>query len=199
MAKVLIVEDDQGLQEIYKARLEAEGYDIATATDGEQALAVAVQEKPDVIMLDVMMPKISGFDVLDMLRTTPETKAVKVVLLTALGTEEDRQKGESLGANKYLVKSQITLEDVVAAVSEQMGGSASSDTVGTTAPAEPQEVRDDSAQVSMPVADEASAIPAPVDNTPPATDDTQTMPVADTPAATAAPTQDEQQPPQATT
>jgi DNA-binding response OmpR family regulator len=73
MAKILLVEDDTNLQEIYSARFMAEAYDVITASDGEEALATAVREKPDLIVLDVMMPKISGFDVLDILRSTPET------------------------------------------------------------------------------------------------------------------------------
>ena len=118
MAKLLLVEDDNNLREIYAARLEAEGYEIATAADGESALATAVKERPDLIILDVMMPKISGFDVLDILRSTPETKDAKIVMMTALSQESDRARGEQLGANKYLVKSQVTLEDVVETVKE---------------------------------------------------------------------------------
>lgn len=109
----MLVEDDNNLREIYGARLMAEGFDIVSAADGEEALSMAVKEKPDLIIADVMMPKISGFDVLDILRTTPETKDAKVIMMTALSQEEDRQRGESLGADKYLVKSQVTLEDVV--------------------------------------------------------------------------------------
>lgn len=123
MAKLLLVEDDLNLQEIYGARLEAEGYEVAVASDGESALATAVKEKPDVVVLDIMMPKISGFDVLDILRQTPEVKETKVILLTALSQESDKQRGKELGANKYLVKSQITLEDVVNAVKEVLGES----------------------------------------------------------------------------
>lgn len=118
MAKILLVEDDSNLREIYGARLEAEGYEVVTANDGEEGLAVAVKERPHLIIADIMMPKISGFDMLDILRTTPETKDVKVIVMTALSQEEDRQRGESLGADKYFVKSQVVLEDLVAAVKE---------------------------------------------------------------------------------
>ncbi len=121
MAKILLVEDDINLRDIYSARFGAEGYDIITASDGEEALAVAVKERPDLIVLDVMMPKISGFDVLDILRSTPETKETKVIMMTALSQESDRQRGETLGANKYLIKSQVTLEDVVNNVKEVLG------------------------------------------------------------------------------
>jgi DNA-binding response OmpR family regulator len=118
MAKILLVEDDINLREIYAARLQAEGYTVVVASDGEEALANSVKEKPDLVLLDVMMPKISGFDVLDIIRSTPETKKMKVVMLTALSQDIDRKRGEELGVDKYLVKSQITLEDVVSAVKE---------------------------------------------------------------------------------
>ena len=79
MSKIMLVEDDNNLREIYEARLMAEGYEIVTARDGEEALAIAVKERPDLIISDVMMPKISGFDMLDILRSTPETDRKSVV------------------------------------------------------------------------------------------------------------------------
>lgn len=113
MAKILLVEDDMALRDIYSARFMAEDYEVVTASDGEMALTVAVKEKPDLIILDVMMPKISGFDVLDILRATPETKDTKIIMMTALSQPADVEKGKSLGASEYLVKSQVTLTDVV--------------------------------------------------------------------------------------
>src|SRR6478672_2255255 len=121
MAKILLVEDDVNLREIYSARFTAEEYQVITASDGEEALATAVRERPDLIILDVMMPKISGFDVLDILRSTPETKYTKIIMMTALSQDEDKRRGESLGVNKYLIKSQVTLEDVVTTVKEILG------------------------------------------------------------------------------
>lgn len=122
MPKILLVEDDKSLREIYSIRLVAEGYDVSSAGDGEEALALAVQQKPDLILSDVMMPKISGFDMLDILRSTPETKDVKVIMMTALSSEDQRQRGENLGADKYLVKSQVGIEDVINAVKEALNG-----------------------------------------------------------------------------
>lgn len=113
MTKVLLVEDDVALRDIYSARFTAESYDVVTASDGEMALTQAVKEKPDLIILDVMMPKISGFDVLDILRATPETKDTKVIMMTALSQNSDVEKGKSLGADEYLVKSEVTLTDVI--------------------------------------------------------------------------------------
>lgn len=116
MAKILLVEDDVSLRDVYSARLQAEGYVIVVAANGEEALAMAVKEKPDLVLLDVMMPRISGFDVLDILRSTPETARVKVIMMTALSSPEDRDRGQKLGVDRYLVKSQVTLEEVVATI-----------------------------------------------------------------------------------
>ncbi|MDB5178876.1 MAG: hypothetical protein JWN01_819 [Patescibacteria group bacterium] len=137
MAKILLVEDDVNLREIYSARFAAEAYQVITASDGEEALATAVRERPDLIVLDVMMPKISGFDVLDILRSTPETKDTKVIMMTALSQDTDRQRGESLGANKYLIKSQVTLEDVVNSVKESLGAAPATPPTVAPAPAAP--------------------------------------------------------------
>jgi CheY-like chemotaxis protein len=116
MTKILLVEDDKSLREIYGVRLLAEGYDIVSAGDGEEALAMAIKERPQLIVSDVMMPKISGFDMLDILRSTSETKDIKVIMMTALSSEDQRARGEALGADRYLVKSQVGIEDVVRTV-----------------------------------------------------------------------------------
>ena len=136
----MLVEDDNSLREIYQARLLAEGYDIVTAKDGEEALALVGQEKPDLIILDVMMPKISGFDTLDIIRSTPATKDIKVVMMTALSQAEDKARAEKLGANKYLVKSQVTLEDIVKTVKEILGAQTATANATTDTPADPPAV-----------------------------------------------------------
>ena len=119
--KILLVEDDKSLREIYGVRLLAEGYDIVSAGDGEEALAMAIKERPQLIISDVMMPKISGFDMLDILRSTTETRGIKVIILTALSSQDQRMRGEALGADRYLVKSQVGIEDVVRAVHDVLG------------------------------------------------------------------------------
>ena len=124
MTKVMVVEDDAALREIYSIRIAAEGYEMVTAGDGEEALAVAVREKPDLILSDVMMPKISGFDMLDILRATPETANIKVIMMTALSADDQRERGERLGCDRYLVKSQVGIEDVVNAIHEVLGDKA---------------------------------------------------------------------------
>jgi len=121
MTKILLVEDDKSLREIYGVRLQAEGYEIVSAGDGEEALALAIKERPGLIVSDVMMPKISGFDMLDILRSTSETKDIKVIMMTALSSEDQRARGESLGADRYLVKSQVGIEDVVRTVHDVLG------------------------------------------------------------------------------
>lgn len=121
MTKILLVEDDKSLREIYGVRLLAEGYDIVSAGDGEEALAMAIKDRPDLIVSDVMMPKISGFDMLDILRSTTETRDIKVIMMTALSSDDQRKRGEQLGADRYLVKSQVGIEDVVRTVHEVLG------------------------------------------------------------------------------
>ena len=136
MTKVMVVEDDAALREIYSIRITAEGYDVVSAGDGEEALAMAVREKPDLILSDVMMPKISGFDMLDIIRATPETAKIKVVMMTALSADDQRARGESLGADRYLVKSQVGIEDVIAVIHEVLGDKpAAAPAPATAAPA----------------------------------------------------------------
>ncbi len=118
--KVLLVEDDDALASVYETRLQAEGFDLRRVPNGEDALAAALEYKPDLILLDVMMPKVSGFDVLDILRNTPETANVKVIMLTALSQDTDRERAESLGVDDYLVKSQVVISDVVDKIREHL-------------------------------------------------------------------------------
>ena len=150
MSKIMVVEDDTSLREIYSIRITAEGYEVVTAGDGEEALAVAVREKPDLILSDVMMPKISGFDMLDILRSTPETANIKVIMMTALSAEDQRQRGERLGANRYLVKSQVGIEDVINAIHEVMNDKTPA-APASTAPS-PTPVRPTFARADMPPA-----------------------------------------------
>ena len=119
--KILLVEDDAALSGVYKSRLEMEGFEVHEVNNGEKALSVALEFKPDLILLDAMMPKISGFDVLDILRNTPETANIRVIMLTALSQPKDKERAESLGADDYLVKSQVVIGDVVERVKYHLG------------------------------------------------------------------------------
>ena len=112
-AKILLVEDDDALAGVYETRLQAEGFSTKRVPNGEDALAAAIAYKPDLILLDVMMPKVSGFDVLDILRNTPETANLKIIMLTALSQESDQERAKSLGVDDYLIKSQVVIADVI--------------------------------------------------------------------------------------
>lgn len=111
--KILIVEDDKSLREMYQLRLSINGYDVLEAGDGEEGLNLAIKEKPNLILLDVMMPKMSGMDVLDILKSTPETKDIPIIVLTALMEESVKAKGLVYGADDFLVKAQTMPGQVV--------------------------------------------------------------------------------------
>ncbi|OGL29548.1 hypothetical protein A3D14_03010 [Candidatus Saccharibacteria bacterium RIFCSPHIGHO2_02_FULL_47_12] len=119
--KILLVEDDDSLASVYTTRLQAEGFNTKRVPNGEDALATAMQYRPDLILLDVMMPKVSGFDVLDIIRNTPEIGGVKVIMLTALSQDADRKRAEALGVDDYLVKSQVVIADVVDKIRQHLG------------------------------------------------------------------------------
>ena len=161
MSKIMVVEDDASLREIYGIRITAEGYDVVSAGDGEEALAMAVREKPDLILSDVMMPKISGFDMLDILRSTPETANIKVVMMTALSAEDQRQRGERLGADRYLVKSQVGIEDVVNTIHEVLGDRATPTPAAAPDPAAVPAAQPELNAAAAP-APEATVTPSPV-------------------------------------
>ncbi len=186
MPKVMLVEDDNNLREIYEARLVAEGYVIVAAHDGEEALALAVKERPDLIIADVMMPKISGFDMLDILRSTPETKNTKVIMMTALGQAEDRARADKLGADRYLIKSQVTLEDVIKVAHEVLNDS------GPVASAAPTDGTVPAASVPVvaapPVVDTPTAVSTPTTGPAPTIADDTPVPVVTPPTEPSAPT-----------
>ena len=167
MTKILLVEDDRSLREIYGVRLLAEGYDIVSAGDGEEALAMAIKERPDLIVSDVMMPKISGFDMLDILRSTTETRDIRVIMMTALSSADQRARGEQLGADRYLVKSQVGIEDVVRAVHEVLGDNgASAPASPAETPATPQQAAPSAPEAPTP-AETPAPTPAPVETSMP--------------------------------
>ena len=180
--KVMVVEDDAALREIYSIRITAEGYEVVSAGDGEEALAMAVREKPNLILSDVMMPKISGFDMLDILRSTPETAGIKVVMMTALSSEDQRQRGERLGADRYLVKSQVGIEDVINTIHEVLGDKQVAAPAPAAAPAAPAPAPQPAPVAPAPA---PAAAPAPAPQPAPAAPAAAPAPVA--PVAPAAP------------
>jgi len=116
--KILIVEDDAMISGMYKTKLTQDGYEVLIAADGFNALQTAKQEKPQLIMLDVILPQLDGFSVLTELKADLDTKNIPVIMLTNLGTDEDRKKGEQLGAIDYLVKASFTPAEVSKKVGE---------------------------------------------------------------------------------
>lgn len=107
---VLVVEDEPAQREVLSYNLEAEGFRVARAEDGEQALLVAQEEAPDIILLDWMLPNVSGIEVCRRLKTRPETRAVPVIMLSARAEEVDKVRGLETGADDYVVKPYSVIE-----------------------------------------------------------------------------------------
>lgn len=110
---VLLMEDDPLLHKMYQTKLVSEGYDVLVAQDGEEGLTLALSKKPQCIVLDVMVPKKSGLEVLEALSKDETGKTIPVIMLTNLSREEERQKALSLGAKAYLIKAETTPKQVV--------------------------------------------------------------------------------------
>ena len=119
-ALVILIEDEEMLSNMYETKFVKEGYQIKKALDGETGLKLSQEEKPDLILLDIIMPKLDGFSVLRKLKEDPKTKDIPVVLLTNLGQDEDVKKGTKLGAVGYLVKANLTPTQVVDKVREYL-------------------------------------------------------------------------------
>lgn len=123
MANILLVDDDPLLVRMYQTKFKSEGHNVKTASDGEQAITKASEEKPDLILLDVMMPKMNGLDVLKKLKGNTGTKSIPVVMLTNVSSSEaDEAAGLELGAVAYLVKANYTPKEVVQKVKEILSG-----------------------------------------------------------------------------
>ncbi len=118
--KILVVEDDSMISSMYKTKFEADGFTVLTASDGAEGLESAKKEKPDIIMLDVILPRLDGFSVLEEIKKDKTTKNIPVIMLTNLGTEEDKAKGEKLGALDYLVKASLTPGQVSAKIKQAL-------------------------------------------------------------------------------
>lgn len=118
--RILLVEDDDALAKAYTSRLVAEGFEIKRVSNGEEGLSAALEFKPDLIILDAMMPKVSGFDVLDILRNTPETTNIRIIMLSALSQDSDQKRAKDLGVDDYLIKSQVMMSDVVARIKSNL-------------------------------------------------------------------------------
>ena len=116
MAKILLVEDDAILVEMYQAKFELEGHEVRVATNGEECLTVLKEFRPELILLDILMPKLNGFHVLKEIKKQPEMRTIPVILLTNLGQAEvdmNQELAKALGVNDYLIKSHHTPDEVV--------------------------------------------------------------------------------------
>jgi len=117
-SKVLIVEDDSFLLGMYSTKFKKEDFQVLIAEDGEKGLRLAGKEKPSIILLDIILPKVDGFEVLEKLKSQKETKDIPVLLLTNLNQQDDSKKGLSLGAEDYLIKAHFMPSEVVNKVKE---------------------------------------------------------------------------------
>ncbi len=112
-AMVLLIEDDPLLTKMYKAKFTTEGFNVLVAQDGEEGLKMALENNPDIILLDIMMPKLSGLDLLSKLREDPKGKDVPVIILTNLTQQKEAQRALDLGAKEFMVKANLTPGQVV--------------------------------------------------------------------------------------
>lgn len=121
MKKILFIEDESALQKTFAEILTQEGYEIISALDGEVGLQMAKSQKPDLILLDLVLPRLHGFEVLKELKTSPETRDIPIIVLTNLEGIGDIDKAIELGATTYLIKAQYTLEEVVEKIKKVLG------------------------------------------------------------------------------
>ena len=111
--KVMIIEDDRFLSSLIRARLEKDGFGVLQAFDGEEALGILKQEKPNLIILDLIMPRVTGFEVLEAISISPDLNKTPVVILSNLAQDSDVAKAKSLGAMEYFVKVRVSIDDVI--------------------------------------------------------------------------------------
>jgi two-component system, OmpR family, alkaline phosphatase synthesis response regulator PhoP len=111
--KICIVEDDDNIREIYSMKLKGGGYDVSSATNGAEGLDLIRQIKPDLILLDLIMPVKDGFETLKELKADPELKGIKIIILSNLSQEEDKQKVIEMGAVDYMVKANVSFREIL--------------------------------------------------------------------------------------
>jgi DNA-binding response OmpR family regulator len=120
--KIVLIEDEEILSKVLSLELQEAGFDVTLAEDGEAGLAAVKKVIPSLVLLDLVLPKKHGFEVLSELKKSPKTKKIPVIILSALGSVEDMKKGLGLGAKAYLVKSQHGVGEIVSKVKEYLGG-----------------------------------------------------------------------------
>lgn len=114
--KILLIEDDPFLVDIYKTKLNEAGYEVVTAFDGDEAMRKVKEEKPDVVLLDIVLPNVDGWEILRKIKKDDELKGLEVIILSNLGQKEEVEKGMKLGASKYIIKAHHTPSEVAAEV-----------------------------------------------------------------------------------
>lgn len=124
MSKVLLIEDEPLTIKIYRTHLQSEGHEVLIADNGEEGLKLAVGEQPDLIVLDIMMPKIDGFSLLKEIKTNPKTQKIPVLIYSNLSSPQDITKAKELGATDYLIKAKVTPTQVVKKIKESLPRSA---------------------------------------------------------------------------
>ncbi len=116
MIKILVAEDDIFVSKVYKLKLEKKGFEVLLLPNGTEVLAKALEFKPNLILLDILMPEKDGFEVLKELKSNPATASIPVLILSALQMDKDIQKGKELGASDYLTKTNVTMDQVINAI-----------------------------------------------------------------------------------
>lgn len=119
--RVVVAEDDNAIASAYKLGLGYHGFDIELATDGKEAISAIKRKPPDILLLDIIMPNMDGFEVLEKLRATKEHKDLPVIVLTNLGQPADAQRAARLGARAYLIKANLSLKDLVQHIHDALG------------------------------------------------------------------------------
>ena len=122
MSKIAIIEDDQAISQMYRFKFEAEGYTVETAGNGKLGLELAEKMKPDIILLDLMMPEMNGDEALEKIRATPWGKDIKVIILTNMGEQEIPPKVKELGVSGVILKADMTPRQVADVVKQKLGG-----------------------------------------------------------------------------
>lgn len=119
---ILVVEDDKAIAEVYEMKLQFEGFNVIIANNGLEALSTIKETVPDLILLDIIMPKMNGFDFLSQLKKDPANQNIKVIIMSNLGQDIDRKRGEELGAVEYIVKSDSNIDEILEKITKHLGG-----------------------------------------------------------------------------
>lgn len=152
--KIVLIEDDEILSKVVYEELVNAGFDVKRAFDGEEGLKAVKSEKPNLVLLDIILPKKNGFEVLEELKQSPEMRDYPVIMLTMLGSDEDIKRGLKLGANDYIVKGQHAVAEIIEKVKDFFGQESRPEAVGSTFEIGQQETAEPTAEYNIPVESE---------------------------------------------